>query len=117
MAGLISARDDGIPEWPARRPGRLDRADARLVQARCRPQLQCRDFRIYPHDGREARQAEATSGRLVRLRAPAGVGAVQTLSGLHRNVTADGTVEISGSDAIPLLGTGWVKVDVSDLPK
>ena len=42
----------------------------------------------------------------MRLRAPAGVGAVQLLSGVHRNVAADGTVEMSESDAAPLPRAG-----------
>jgi hypothetical protein len=60
----------------------------------------------------EPRSGEASPGRLVRLRAPAGVGAVQLLSGAHRNVSADGTVEMSESDAAPLLRAGWVRVGV-----
>jgi len=47
--------------------------------------------------------------------APLGVGVVQLLSGIHRAVAADGTVEMSESDAAPLLGAGWVKVDAHDL--
>jgi hypothetical protein len=56
-------------------------------------------------------------GPTVRLRAPAGVGAVQTLSGRHLNVAADGTVEMSQSDAAPLLSAGWERADAGDLPK
>ena len=52
----------------------------------------------------------------MRLRAPAGVGAVQLLSGVHRNVAADGTVEMSESDAAPLPRVGWVRVDTGGLP-
>ena len=48
-------------------------------------------------------------GRPVRLRAPAGVGAVQILSGVHRNVSADGTVAMTESDAAPLLSAGRVR--------
>ena len=51
------------------------------------------------------------TGPMVRLRAPAGVGAVQTLSRRHLNVANDGTVEMSESDAVPLLAAGWVRVD------
>ena len=50
----------------------------------------------------------------MRLRVPAGVGAVQLLSRIHRNVSADGTVEMSESDAAPLLRAGWVRVDAGD---
>ena len=35
-----------FPQGQARRPGRLDRADARLVQARQRPQLQRRNLSV-----------------------------------------------------------------------
>jgi hypothetical protein len=45
VAPRVSARIDGFSQRQARRPGRLDRPDARLVQAsRQRPQLQCRDL-------------------------------------------------------------------------
>ena len=57
-------------------------------------------------------RGEAWPGRLIRLRAPAGVGAVQLLSGVHRNVSADGTVEMTETDAAPLLRAGWVTVGV-----
>src|SRR5271166_1413969 len=43
----------------------------------------------------ELREGRVTPGRRVRLRAPAGIGAVQLFSGIHRNVAADGTVEMS----------------------
>jgi hypothetical protein len=50
----------------------------------------------------------------VRLRAPRGVSCVQLLSGLRRNVAADGAVEMSETDAAPLLRAGWVRVDTGD---
>jgi predicted phage terminase large subunit-like protein len=53
-------------------------------------------------------------GPPVRLRAPRGVGCVQLLSGVRRNVAADGTVEMSETDAAPLLRAGWVRVGVGD---
>ena len=53
----------------------------------------------------------------MRLRVPAGVGAVQLLSGIHRTVSADGTVEMSESDAAPLISAGWVRVDGGDMSK
>jgi predicted phage terminase large subunit-like protein len=62
------------------------------------------------------RQGDEMTGPMVRLRAPAGVGAVQTLSRRHLNVANDGTVEMSESDAVPLLAAGWEKVDAG-LPK
>jgi hypothetical protein len=48
------------------------------------------------------------SGPPVRLRAPRGVSHVQLLSGIHRAVAADSTVEMTESDARPLLLAGWV---------
>ena len=64
-------------------------------------------FEFYRQRAEELRHGRAP-GPPVRLRAPAGVGAVQTLSGLHLNVAPDGTIEMSESDAAPLLRTGWV---------
>jgi predicted phage terminase large subunit-like protein len=66
-------------------------------------------FELYRRWAEELRLGKAP-GPQVRLRAPCGVGAVQTLSGLHRTVAADGTVELSETDAAPLLGAGWVRV-------
>jgi hypothetical protein len=55
-----------------------------------------------------------TPGPMVRLRAPRGISHVQLFSGIHRAVAADGTVEMTESDAAPLLNAGWVKVDPDD---
>ena len=55
-------------------------------------------------------------GPLVRLRAPRGVSHVQLFSGLHRAVAADGTVEMTESDAAPLLNAGWLRVEAGSLP-
>jgi len=46
----------------------------------------------------------------VRLKAPAGIGAVQTFSGRHLNVKEDGTVEMSADDAQYLIPYGWTKL-------
>jgi hypothetical protein len=59
----------------------------------------------------ELRAGEVAASRPVRLRAPRGVGAVQLLSGARRNVAGDGAVEMSQSDAAPLLLAGWVYAD------
>ena len=48
-----------------------------------------------------------------RLRAPLCVRAVQLLSGIHRNIAADRTVEMSESDAA--LRAGWVRTETGDL--
>ena len=47
----------------------------------------------------------------VRLRAPAGItGQVQPRSGRVINIAPDGTVEMSATDAQPLIGSGWNKL-------
>ena len=51
----------------------------------------------------------------MRLRAPRGISHVQLFSGIHRAVAADGTVEMTESDAAPLLNAGWVRADAGDL--
>jgi len=71
-------------------------------------------FELYRRPAEELRRGQAP-GRQVRLSASPGVGAVQTLSGLHWTVAADGTVETSESDAAPLLGAGWTRVHGGDL--
>jgi hypothetical protein len=39
------------------------------------------------------------------------------LSGVNRNVSADGTVEMTETDAAPLLSAGWVRAWKQDLSK
>jgi len=43
----------------------------------------------------------------VRVKAPPGIGAVQTFSGRHINVGPDGIVEMSEGDAFYLIPVGW----------
>ena len=43
----------------------------------------------------------------VRVKAPPGIGAVQTFSGRHINVGLDGIVEMSEDDAFYLISAGW----------
>jgi hypothetical protein len=43
----------------------------------------------------------------VRVKAPPGIGAVQTFSGRHINVGLDGIVEMSEGDAFYLISVGW----------
>jgi hypothetical protein len=71
-------------------------------------------FELYRQRAEELRRGQAP-GPPARLRAPRGVSCVQLLSGIRRNVAADGTVEMSETDAAPLLRAGWVRVDVGDL--
>ena len=74
-------------------------------------------FELYRRMAEELRRGDGGQGRLVRLHATAGVGAVQTLSGLHLNVATDGTVGMSVSDATPLLRAGWRRVEERELSK
>jgi predicted phage terminase large subunit-like protein len=46
----------------------------------------------------------------VRLRAPSGMGSVQTFSGRHINVGPDGIIEMSAEDAKYLIRDGWTKL-------
>ena len=43
----------------------------------------------------------------VLIKAPPGIGAVQTFSGRHINVGLDGIVEMSEEDAFCLISLGW----------
>ena len=46
----------------------------------------------------------------VRVKAPAGIGAVQTFSNRHLTVELDGIVEMSEEDAACLIPAGWIKL-------
>jgi predicted phage terminase large subunit-like protein len=70
-------------------------------------------FELTRQRAEELRRAQMP-GPPVRLRAPRGVSCVQLLSGIRRNVAPDGTVEMSETDAGPLLRAGWVRVGVGD---
>jgi hypothetical protein len=89
------------------RPGRFDRADAGLVQAR-RQNPNSGIFEYY------RRLAEGAGGQLtareprVRLRVPSRIGRINML---HPNFAADGTVEMLESEAESFLRAGWVRVD------
>jgi len=91
--------------------GRLDRADARLVQARRRPHLQRGDLRTLPAVRREELRRGQAPGSHGRRRAPRGVSRVQLFSGIHRAVAANDTVDMTESDAAPLPRAGWERVD------
>ena len=67
-------------------------------------------FELYRQWAEEIRRGQMP-GPMVRLRAPRGVSHVQLFSGLHRAVANDGTVEMTESDAAPLLNAGWVRVE------
>ena len=44
------------------------------------------------------------------MRAPPGIGSVQTFSGRHINVGLDGTIEMSAEDAHYYIRDGWTKL-------
>ena len=44
------------------------------------------------------------------MRAPPGIGSVQTFSGRHINVGLDGTIEMSAEDAQYYIRDGWTKL-------
>jgi len=46
----------------------------------------------------------------VRLRAPHGIGSVQTFWGRHLNIGPDRTVEMSADDAKYLIPDGWTRL-------
>jgi hypothetical protein len=46
----------------------------------------------------------------IRLKAPRGIGSVQTFSGRHLNIDQDGTVEMSAEYAEYLIPYGWTKL-------
>jgi hypothetical protein len=57
-----------------------------------------------------AEQLRRRTSSWVRLRAPAGIGSVQTFSGRHINVGPDGAIEMSAEDAQYYTRDGWTKL-------
>jgi hypothetical protein len=57
-----------------------------------------------------AEQRRRRTSSWVRLRAPAGIGSVQTFSGRHINVGPDGGIEMSAEDAQYYIRDGWTKL-------
>ena len=49
-------------------------------------------------------------GPSARVKAPAGIGSVQTLSNRHITVGLDGIVEMSKEDAACWIAAGWIKL-------
>jgi predicted phage terminase large subunit-like protein len=61
------------------------------------------------HSGK--RVPDLTPGRSrVRLRAPPGIGSVQTFSGRRADVDLDGTIEMSAEDAQFYIRDGWIEL-------
>jgi hypothetical protein len=118
VAGSLSARPDGLPRWPARRPGPpghfVPGATAQLLDWFKRgagPSSNAGIFELYRQRAEELRSGEVAAATRCVCAPPHGVGAVQLLSGARRNVAGDGTVEMSQSDAAPLLLAGRVYAD------
>ena len=63
-------------------------------------------FEFYRKMAEELKPPEVT----VRLKAPPGIGAVQTLSGRHITIGEDRIVEVSAEDANCLIAAGWTKL-------
>ena len=57
-----------------------------------------------------AEQLRRRTSSWVRLRAPPGIGSVQTFSGRHINVGLDGAIEMSAEDAQYYIRDGWTKL-------
>jgi phage terminase small subunit len=57
-----------------------------------------------------SRERTAVEQCYVRVKAPAGTGAVQTFSNRHITVGLDGIVEMSEHDAAYLIPAGWIKL-------
>ena len=62
----------------------------------------------FEHARRMAEQLKPPVPRHVRLRAPAGIGRVQTLSNRHITIAQDRIVEMSAEDAACLIPDGWI---------
>jgi hypothetical protein len=67
-------------------------------------------FEYYRRQAEKLHPPRATSETWVRLRAPPGIGAVQTVSNRHFNMRPDGTFEIPARDAEFLILDGWTKL-------
>src|SRR5438874_1598284 len=65
---------------------------------------------IYEHTRRMAEKLTSPERFYVRLKAPPGIGAVQTLSGRHINIGEDRIVEMYAEDANCLIPYGWTKL-------
>jgi hypothetical protein len=62
---------------------------------------------IYEHTRRQAEKLKPPKPVYVRLKAPPGIGAVQTLSNRHITIAEDRIVEMSAEDANCLIPAGW----------
>ena len=65
---------------------------------------------IFEHYRRMAEKLKPPEPVYVRLKAPPGIGAVQTRSGQRTTIGEDRIVEMSAEDADCLLPDGWIKL-------
>ena len=65
---------------------------------------------IFEHTRRMAEKLKPPLPIYVRLKAPPGIGAVQTLSNRHITIGEDRIVEMSEEDANCLIPYGWIKL-------
>ena len=65
----------------------------------------------FEHAPRMAEKLKPPPEVFVRLKAPFGLGAIQTLSNRHITIGQDGIVEMSAEDAACLIPSGWTKLD------
>jgi predicted phage terminase large subunit-like protein len=67
---------------------------------------------IFEHTRRMAEKLKPPKPVHVRVKAPPGIGAVQTLSGRHISIEGDRIVEMSAEDANCLIPAGWTLLTV-----
>lgn len=65
---------------------------------------------IFEFYRRQFEQLQPPDTRPVRLKAPSGIGSVQTLSGRHVTIAPDGIVALSADEAAGLIASGWTKL-------
>ena len=63
---------------------------------------------IFEYYRREAEKLKPPDPVYVRVKAPLGIGSVQTLSGQHITIGQDRIVEMSERDANCLIPAGWI---------
>src|SRR6266513_1190848 len=74
----------------------------------CNKPMPC--WGIYELTRRQAEKLKPPEPVYVRLEAPPGIGAVQTLSGRHITIGEDRIVEMTAADADCLIRAGWTKL-------
>ena len=104
---LSPKRFQTFRQSPGHVAGRFHRPVPRLVQ-------ECRFlFELYQREAekrkhqREPEKCKPPRPVNVRVKAPPGIGAVQTFSGRHINIGLDGIVEMSERNAFCLIPAGW----------